>query len=86
MWDHTTWGDRLAWSDVESRRLVGWMYSKPHVGDEIQARMHSGKVGRFIVTGVEYCRDPRDMFFATVEDIGYEGEPLSDKWTREAVV
>ena len=45
-------------------------------GDVILAAMQSGKVGRFLVTKVDPCRDPADMFFATVKDDGYlDAEP-----------
>lgn len=71
---HTGWGNSIDWSDYDNRRVVGWLHRKPVVGDEILFRMKSGKTSRYAVLKVEYCGDPRDMFFADVMDIGYEGE------------
>jgi hypothetical protein len=75
---HSGWGDRLDWFDYDKRRISGHLQRKPVVGDEVLFRMSSGKTARYAVTSVEYCGDPRDMFFADVMDIGYEGdEPLN---------
>lgn len=71
MWDHKGWGNNISWFDWDKRMIVGHLITIPKVGDELRANLQSGKVGRFLITVVEPCRDPRDMFFATVSDIGY---------------
>jgi len=69
-------------------RLVGWLSAKPMEGDEIQIEMMNPTSGvvksRYIVTKVELCGDPRDMFFATVKHFGYVGLPLINKKIKEA--
>ena len=71
MWEHIGWGNRISWSYWEHRKINGHLPYKLKPGDEIRSRMQSGKIARFRVTEVEYCGDPKDMFFATVEDVGY---------------
>jgi len=73
MWEHTSWGDNIYFFNWEKRHLVGWMTPIPNIGDEIRCKMKSGKVARFKIIKVEPQKDPKDMFFATVEDIGYLG-------------
>ncbi|MVM36078.1 hypothetical protein GO755_39055 [Spirosoma sp. HMF4905] len=72
MSDHCGWGNSIFWTDYSQRKLSGFMMSKPVVGDIIRANMESGKVARFRVDSVEDVRDPRDMFFVKVSDLGYE--------------
>lgn len=38
------------------------------------SKMESGKTGVFIFTEVKLCGDPHDMFFGTVEAVGYSDE------------
>jgi hypothetical protein len=71
MRERKTWGNRISWDDFDKRRLNGHTTPRPRLGDEIRSAMQSGGVGRFRVVDVDYCADPHDMWFATVEDIGY---------------
>lgn len=87
--DYTSWGNNMYFLNFDERRIVGWINpfgepGQPRINDEVRTRMESGRVLRFIVVEVEHMSDPRDMFYATVEDIGYLGEPLSNKWVLEA--
>ena len=70
--------------DWDKREIVGWLSRIPKVNDEIQKKMESGKIARFIVLSVERCGDPPDMFFAKVADIGYLGKPIINPQIREA--
>ncbi len=76
------WGDRIEWSTIGSR-VTGWKQRIPEVGDLISSPMQSGKTGLYRVTDVEQMLDPRDMFFADVEEAfyldEYEGEYTLDK-------
>jgi len=65
------WGNAINWQDWERRRVVGWKQRHPKMGDRLDAEMQSGRVAVFRFTNVEPCLDPRDMFFASVEDMGY---------------
>lgn len=76
---HNGWGNNIEWSDYDKRRIVGWLYRKPQVGDEIRFKMQSGKVARFAVKEVERAWGVHDMFFADVMDIGYVGEEPINK-------
>jgi hypothetical protein len=70
------WGDAINWfPDFESRKVVGWKSPCPMVGDTLRVNMKSGKVLLCRFVTVDQKRDPSDMFFAVVRDIGYEGEP-----------
>ena len=72
MENHTGWGNGIDWFDFDTRRIGGHLTPLPEVGDQIIARMESGKNGLFEIIKVDPCYNPRDQFFATVKDIGYE--------------
>lgn len=87
-WEHNGWGNSVDWSSYENLRVVGWLSNTPEVNDEIQFKMLRAAdkkevVTRYIITDVDYCRDPQDMFFATVKPFAYLGEPITDKYIRE---
>ena len=48
--------------------------TRPSVGDFIIYDVVGGKKGKGVVSRVEYCRDPWDMFFATVIPVCYYEE------------
>lgn len=62
------WGN--TWHDFEKRRIVGH-YGQPKKGDVFTCKMQSGKIAVFEVVEVEWCSDPRNMYFCTVKDVGY---------------
>lgn len=69
------WGNHIGWLDRdnwEGGRVYGHKPRRPNVGDVVEINMEGGDtmLGRFIE--VEYCRDPRDMFFGTLHFVGYE--------------
>lgn len=72
LWEHTEWGDSIYFMDFSKRKVAGHLYDRPEVGDIINSKMTSGKIGQFLVTDVEYMADPPDMFFCNVSDIGYK--------------
>ena len=78
------WGNAIDWMDWDKREIVGWLSRIPEVNDEIQKKMESGKIARFIILSVERCGDPPDMFFAKVADVGYVGESIINPRVREA--
>lgn len=65
------WGNRMSWTDWETRRVNGHTTPRPRIGDELRCTLKSGGIGRFRVVDVDLCADPSDMWFATVADIGY---------------
>ena len=69
------WGNNVEWLDIATRRVVGWTEPLPQVGDVLKSPMQSGRVGLFVFTQVEPCRNPNDMFFGHVEQVGYEELP-----------
>lgn len=86
VWEHNGWGDAIDWFDYERRQLYGHLMQKPKVGDEIRAKMQSGRIGRFEVIEANYPGNPADMFFCKVKDIGYvEGTNKEDVCQQEAV-
>lgn len=79
------WGDRISFSEWPSLRVNGHKTPKPVVGDVLTSAMESGKTLVFLFVSVEPCGDPPDMFFGTVEPVGYADElkwplPLANPW------
>jgi len=72
--NHGEWGNRIAWTNWNSRQVHGWVLPRPREGDLLHWDMESGRTAVFRFTEVEHCRDPQDMFFGTVEDVGYVDE------------
>jgi hypothetical protein len=66
------WGDAIRFTDESYKEVVGWKSRRPKAGDVLLVPMQSGKTGRFKFTSIEYCRDPKDMFFAEIDFIGYQ--------------
>lgn len=71
------WGDRIeffsGWkSGSELQRVVGWKFRKPKINDELSVPMESGRTAIFKFVSAEHCPDPKDMFFADVEFVGYK--------------
>lgn len=87
-WEHNGWGNSVQWSDHSVLRIVGWLDDLPEENDEVQFEMLDANKKvvqtRFIITEVEYCGDPRDMFFATVKPFARVGDEIIDKSVKEA--
>lgn len=69
--NHQSWGNHIFFFDFERRRISGHLTPLPEVGDEWHVTMKSGNTMRYEIFSVEPCRDPRDMFFGMVKEIGY---------------
>ena len=67
------WGDRIQWMTFPTG-IVGWKDRLPNDGDYLTCEMKSGRVGVFQMKNVKPCGDPRDMFFADTEALGYVDE------------
>lgn len=72
----SAWGNRIVFDDYEERRVYGWWSGEngrlAEEGDRFGYQMESGRVAIFELKNVENQDDPRDMFFAEAEDIGYK--------------
>lgn len=77
--EHDVWGNRISFTDFDTRRVSGHTTPLPNEGDELRCTMKSGKIFRFALVNVEYCNDPKDMWFADAYDIGYVGEKPINK-------
>lgn len=71
---HGGWGHHVEWFDWDERRVWGHLPNRPSKGDYLEADMKTGHKAIFRFVDVEYKLDPPDMFFATVEDVGYRDE------------
>lgn len=71
MWEHKSWGNTIAWSHFDTRRLVGWLNRHPKKGDYVFGRLRGGEIYVWKIKRVEPQENPRDMFFADAKDIGY---------------
>jgi hypothetical protein len=58
---------------TKTELFMGLNPSPPEPGDFLEMRPTDGTVQKFRFIEVTSCRDPMDMFFATVED--YDGKP-----------
>lgn len=67
------WGNAINWQRYPNE-VVGWKLQLPRAGDILFSKMESGRTGVWRFTNVKPCYDPRDMFFASVEPLGYEDE------------
>ncbi len=69
-WEHKRWGDSIEinklYDNRSSFRIVGWLKRLPKTGDKLLYNTESGRIASGYIVNVEYCRDPRDMFFADV--------------------
>lgn len=58
----------MEWKDGSmTQRCHGWWFERPRWGDTVLVRMTSGKTALMRFTNVEWCRDPKDMFFGDIE-------------------
>lgn len=72
--ERPAWGDHVTWMDYKQGRVYGHKHPRPKVGDLLRSPLQSGRVGIFRFVDVKLEWDPPDMFFGTVEGIGYEDE------------
>lgn len=70
----SAWGNACYFLNYEKRKVSGHKPRPPHVGDLLESPMQSGRIGVFRFIEVERMRDPPDMFFATVADVGFKDE------------
>ena len=81
------WGNAIQFSGFKAgeaeQRVYGFKHRFPIVGDVLQTPMQSGKKGYWLFLTVEPMSDPRDMFFATVEALGYEDEGDAPKILKQ---
>lgn len=66
-----SWGNNIRWIDFDTRSIVGHQHKIPVKGDFLLSKMTNGKIVKFKFVDVYPQRDPSDMFFAKVKDIGY---------------
>lgn len=57
-----------------SQRIGGHSSPRPEEGDVVLRRMTSGGIGRYRLSNLDLCLDPRDMWFADAEFVGYKEE------------
>lgn len=69
-----SWGMHVEWLDYKVGRVWGHHLRIPKPGDILRSNLQSGRVGIFRFINVEQQTDPDDMFFGTVEAVGYEDE------------
>lgn len=65
------WGNAVEWFDWNKRVVTGWKSRRPRKGDLLTCKMQSGKTAVWEFEDVKYERDPPDMFFGYMKDLGY---------------
>ena len=76
-WEHTHLGDAINIIRVYEDGtfgIVGWLWRRPKNGDYLIYDVESGKKAKGLISEVEYCDDPCDMFFAKVIPLDYYEE------------
>ncbi len=71
IWEHKSLGNSVYFDDWKKRKIIGFLKDLPVIGDCVHTKMESGSVAELMITKIKYCYNPKDMFFATVEDVGY---------------
>lgn len=79
MQDYQHWGNSIRWTDWPKMKVHGHLSRLPEVGDTLSCDFKSGETHQFKFTSIEYCNDPRDMFFASVKPIKTRAEKASCK-------
>lgn len=69
------WGDSIKWFNFKSNIIVGWKRRIPEKDEVVKAILASGRSAFYHILEVDRQRDPCDMFFATLKNIGYENGP-----------
>ena len=62
LWEYSSWGDNVYFSDYKRRELLGWLTPLPNKGDIIYAKMTTGEIGVFVIKRVETIFEVRDAF------------------------
>ena len=77
---HNSWGNSINWLNWDERKITGH-FSNPRleIGDTLLFTTRSGKIGKVIISSIEYCNDPIDMFFGKVIDDGYTESDIENK-------
>ena len=70
MSDYRGWGNSISWTDWPKLQVHGHLSSIPDIGDVLTCEFKSGNIGEFQFVKVDRCRDPQDMFFASVKYLG----------------
>ena len=68
-WEHFSWGDRIEWRNTDEPfplKVVGWLERLPRNGDELLYETEKGDIAVGYFVDVEYCGNPKDMFFAEI--------------------
>jgi len=68
------WGNSIRWMNFDKRSVSGHSTPVPSVGDFLDYNMKSGRTFRFKFDAIERMRDPSDMFFGNMSDVGYTDE------------
>lgn len=66
------WGHAI--HDMRDGRIGGHSTPRPGNGDIVLRMMKSGRVGKYLLSNVELCASPHDMWFADVEFVGYKDD------------
>lgn len=70
--------------NFDKRRAYGWSYDVKE-GDLLRVPMQNGKTALLKFVNFKRCDDPADMYFADLEDVGYEEESLKAELGKEGV-
>lgn len=82
---HNGWGNSIYFSDYAKMKVAGHLRERPEVGDRLEAKLQSGKIGVFEFIEVKLMRDPPDQFFATVKPLGYKAD-LENNQVEEQIM
>jgi len=66
-----TYNLRVTFTNFDKRKCYGYTNFNIKKGDCLNVKMESGRTFIFEFKKIDFMRDPSDMFFAKLKDIGY---------------
>lgn len=93
--EHQSWGDKIEWwatphyakkrwfrPRIVVGEIVGWLPRKPRIGDLFISPTKTGNDAVFLVTAVQCCANPVDMFYADLMFLKLEPGRMKHKTHR----
>jgi hypothetical protein len=74
MQDYKYWGSSIQWTKWPKLEIYGFLPKKPVIGDTLTCEFASGETRKFQFIKIEHCRDPNDMFFASLKYLRTESK------------
>lgn len=81
-WKHSCWGNAIT-IEWEKQSGHGFLFDKPDEGDLLFIRLQKGGIAVMSFTELDYCDDPKDMFFFKMLEVGYFGKQFKVNMSKD---